>query len=69
MKCSGLEFVKIAGKSLKLIQKLKETFVKSVGTIKKRKGFVSRLINIGSVTGNNAISYMDKRVIKKINKS
>ena len=28
MKCSGLEFVKIAEKSLKLIQKPKETFVK-----------------------------------------
>ena len=65
MKCLGLEFVKTAGKSLKLIQKLKEIFVKSVGTTKKRKEFVSRLTNAGSVTGNNAISYMDKRVIKK----
>ena len=69
MKCLGLGFVKTAEQSLKLIQKPKEIFVKSVGTIKKRKGFVSRLINTGSVTGNNAISYMDKRVIKKRNKS
>ena len=48
-------------KNLLVIVEQKDQFVKTAGTIKKRKGFVSRLINTGSVTGNNAISYMDNR--------
>ena len=46
----------------------KETFVKSAGwrKIEKRQKFVWENCERMFVRGNNAISYMDKRVIKKI---